>query len=280
MGTWIIAGVTFREAARKRVLWMALAAGLAFLALFGTGLYFQLRDITPRSNLFLYRQGVTALLMVGFYAVDMLAVVMTVLVSVDTLSGEMASGTIQAVATKPIARWELLLGKWLGFVAMVTVYVILMVGGITALTYVLSVHRVGGVMPHHLLRGAGLIWLECVLMLSVTFRMGASLATLTNGVLVLGLHGVAFIGGWIEQAAALLHSTRALNVGIVASLIMPSEALWRRAVFEMQSPVLSALGFSPFSVASVPSRFMMLYACLYLLAALTLAIRRFSQRDL
>jgi ABC-type transport system involved in multi-copper enzyme maturation permease subunit len=280
MGAWIMAGITFREAARKKVLWMALAAGVAFLSLFATGLYFQLKDLRPQTNLILERQGVGALLMVGLYAVDLMAVVMTVLTSVDTLSGELASGTIQAVATKPISRWELLLGKWLGFVGMVTAYVTLMVGGITGITYLLSLHSLGGVMPYHLLRGAGLIWLECVLMLSLTFRMGASFSTLTNGVVVLGLHGIAFIGGWIEQAAALTHSPRALNVGITASLIMPSEALWRRAAFEMQSPILNALGFSPFSAASVPSEYMILYACLYLTLALALAVRRFSQRDL
>ena len=219
--------------------------------------------------------------MVGFYAVDLMAVVMTVLTSVDTLSGELASSTIQAEGlTKPISRWELLLGKWMGFVGMVTVYVALMVGGITAVTYLMSLHPVGGVLPHHLLRGATLIWLECILMLSLTFRMGASFSTMTNGVVVLGLHGIAFIGGWIEQAAALTHSPRALNVGIAASLIMPSEALWRRAVFEMQSPIVSTLGFTPFSAISVPSKFMVLYACLYLAFALALAVRRFSKRDL
>jgi len=280
MGAWIMAGITFREAARKRVLWMALAAGAGFLGLFATGLYFQLKDLSPRTNLLLEREGVGALLMVGLYAVDVMAVVMTVLTSVDTLSGELASGTIQAVATKPIPRWQLLLGKWMGFVGMITVYVALMVGGITVVTYFMSLHAVGGVLPHHLLRGIALIWLECILLLSLTFRMGASFSTLTNGVVVLGLHGIAFIGGWIEQAAALMHSPRALNVGIGASLIMPSEALWRRAVFEMQSPIVSTLNFSPFSAISVPSKFMILYACLYLAAALALAVRRFSRRDL
>ena len=44
MGIWIMAGVTFREAARKKMLWMALAAGCAFLILFGTGLHFQAKD--------------------------------------------------------------------------------------------------------------------------------------------------------------------------------------------------------------------------------------------
>ncbi len=280
MGAWIMAGVTFREAGRKKVLWMALLAGSAFLALFGTGLYFQLKDFASRTNPLLARQGVDALLMVGLYAVDLMAVVMTVLTSVDTLSGEIDSGTIHAVATKPITRSQLLLGKWLGFVGMLTVYVALMVGGITALTYLLSLRLLGGVAPHHLLRGISLIWLECVLLLSLTFLFGTSFSTLTNGVLALGMHGVAFIGGWIEQAGALTHSPRAVNVGIAASILMPSESLWRRAAFEMQSPVVGALGFSPFSNASVPSGVMVAYGGVYLVAALGLALRRFGQRDL
>ena len=280
MGAWIMAGVTFREAARKKVLWMALFAGVGFLALFGTGLHYQVKDIGPKVNLVLERQGVGAILMIGLYAVDVLAVVMTVLVSVDTLSGELASGTIHAVATKPIRRWELLLGKWLGFVGMVTIYVALMVGGVTGVTYWQSHHALGGVLPHHLMRGAALIWLECMLMLCLMFRVGTSFSTLTNGVIALGLHGIAFVGGWIEQAAALTNSPRALKVGVLASLIMPSEALWRRAAYEMQSPVLNALGFSPFSAISVPSGFMVLYAGLYMTVALALAVRRFSKRDL
>ena len=280
MGAWIMAGVTFREAARKKVLWMALLAGSAFLALFGTGLHFQLKDFASRTNPLLARQGVDALLMVGLYAVDLLAVVMTVLTSVDTLSGEIDSGTIHAVATKAITRSELLVGKWVGFVGMLTLYVVLMVGGITTLTYLMSLHFLGGVAAHHLLRGISLIWLECVLVLSVTFMFGTSFSTLTNGVLALGMHGIAFIGGWIEQAGALTQSPRAVNVGIAASLLMPSESLWRRAAFEMQSPVVGAVGFSPFSNASVPSGAMVGYAGVYLAVVLALALRRFGRRDL
>ena len=280
MGAWIVAGVTFREAARKKLLWMALLAGSAFLALFGTGLHFQLKDFASRTSPLIARQGVDALLMVGLYAVDLMAAVMTVLTSVDTLSGEIDSGTIQAVATKAITRSQLLLGKWLGFIGMLTLYVALMVGGITTLTYLMSLRSLGGVAPHHLLRGMSLIWLECVLLLTVTFMFGTSLSTLTNGVLALGMHGLAFIGGWIEQAGALTHSPRAVNVGIAASVLMPSESLWRRAAFEMQSPLVGAVGFSPFSNASVPSVAMVAYAGVYVAVALGLALRCFGRRDL
>ena len=91
---------------------------------------------------------------------------------------------------------------------------------------------------------------------------------------------LAFMGGWIEQVGAELHSPRAVTVGVVASIIMPSESLWRRAAYEMQSPLVGALGFSPFSSASTPSVAMVGYAAVYLAMALALAIRRFGQRDL
>jgi ABC-type transport system involved in multi-copper enzyme maturation permease subunit len=274
MGAWTMASITFREAARKRFLWIALVAGFAFLLLFGTGLHFQVKSLA-RTNLLLRRQVLNGMLMVGLYAADLLTVVMTVLISVDTLSGEIASGTIHAIATKPIRRSEILLGKWLGFVGMLAIYAAIMVGGVSGVTYILS-----GATPRHLLLGSGLILLESILLLNLTFLCGTTFSTLTNGVLVLGLHGLAFLGGWIEQAGALAHSPRAMDVGVIASLIMPSESFWRRAAFEMQSHLIGAIGLSPFSNASVPSRAMMVYAALYLIIALLGALHCFRQKDL
>jgi hypothetical protein len=117
-------------------------------------------------------------------------------------------------------------------------------------------------------------------LLSVTFAFASYFSTLTSGVLALGLQGLAFLGGWIEQFGALAQTQSAVNVGVVASLLMPSEALWRRAAFEMQSPLASSMRISPFSTLSVPSIAMVVYAAIYLAIALIVAIRRFSQRDL
>jgi hypothetical protein len=130
----------------------------------------------------------------------------------------------------------------------------------------------------------GLLWLNSLLLLSVSILGGSALSTLANGVMVFGLFGISFIGGWIEQIGTFLNnpsaSRTAINIGIITSLIMPSEALWRRAAHELQSPLVSALGFSPFGLRSVPSVFMVIYAVLYLTAAFVLAVRLFHQRDL
>ncbi len=71
-----------------------------------------------------------------------------------------------------------------------------------------------------------------------------------------------------------------MNVGVLASIVMPSEALWRRAAFEIQSPVVNALGFSPFGAGATPSLVMVGYAVVYTVAALGLALRLFGKRDL
>lgn len=271
-----MAGVTFREAARKKLLWIALAAGLAFLTLFATALHYQLQAFAERRpNPIVQREVLSTQLVVGLYAITMLSVLMTVVTSADTLSGEISSGTIQAVATKPVPRWHLLVGKWLGFAAMLTVFLVILVGGINALTY-----SMGGVVARHLLVGLALIWLEGLLLLSLTFLFGTYFSTVTTGVMVLGLHGLAFIGGWIEQMGALTQTQKAVNVGIFASILMPSEAMWRRAAYEMQSPLASASRFSPFGTFSVPSWTMVAYAAAYLLIVLLLAIRRFTRLDL
>jgi Cu-processing system permease protein len=276
MGAWIMAGVTFREAARKKILLTAFLAGSAFLALFGTGMHFQINAFTRHAvPPFVRYQLQAGMLQVGFYAVDLLAVVMTILTSIDALSGEIASGTIQAIATKPISRWQVLMGKWTGFAGMVAAYVAAMFGGVAAVGYF-----IGGVLPRHALSGALLVFLECLLLLAVTFACGTRFSTLTNGVIVLGLHGLAFIGGWIEQIGAMTDSPRLVTIGVVSSLVMPSESVWRRASFEMQSSFTRSLQFTPFSNVSAPSGRMVGYAVVYLFVALPVAIYHFHQRDL
>jgi ABC-type transport system involved in multi-copper enzyme maturation permease subunit len=255
---------------------MALLAGIAFLILFATALHFQISSFQERAVPAMFRRNAFSnILMMGLYAIDLLVVVMTVLTSVDTLSGEIASGTIQAVATKPVRRYELLLGKWLGFTGMLTLYIVIMAGGINLVTYAMT-----GVSVRHMMEGFVLIWMESLLLLSITFFFGTTFSTLTAGVLALGLHGLAFLGGWIEQAGALTNTPKAVLVGIVASVFMPSESLWRRAAFEMQPPLNTALNVTPFSGASVPSGLMVGYAAVYTILFLLLAMRRLERRDL
>ena len=74
--------------------------------------------------------------------------------------------------------------------------------------------------------------------------------------------------------------TPADYIGIAASLIYTGEALWRRAAFEMQPPVMRVLGACPFAPLSAPNGVMVGYAIFDLAAALFIAVRAFNRRDL
>jgi Cu-processing system permease protein len=279
MSTWVIARLTFREASRRKILLTALLLGLVFLIVYGLGFYILRKNYETNVQVVstvVLSEMANFILMAGLYAVNFLAIMMTVLTSVDTISGEISSGTIHTLVSKPLRRSEVFLGKWIGYALLITSYLILMVGGVLLAVYVIARYS-----PPNLLAGVVLIWINSLLLLSVSMLGGTMLSTLANGVLVFGLYGIAFMGGWVEQVGAILKNSTAITVGIVSSLIIPSEALWRRAAYEMQSPLSGALGgLTPFSSVSVPSTAMVVYALIYTGVILVWALRNFTRRDL
>ncbi len=268
--TWL----TFHEARRRRMVLAALVMGLAFLLLFALGFWLinreMIRENTPQLAL---EQFHSFLLVAGLYVVHFLTIMLAIFSSVDTISGEIASHTIHALVTKPVRRWQVLLGKWLGYAVMLVLYLGLLGGGL-----MLAVWLLVRFVPPNPVQGLLLLMGEALVLLSLSLLCGTRLSTLTNGVALFMLYGVAFIGAWVEQIGALLQSSAAVRVGIVTSLVLPVEALWRRAAYLMQPPLTRGIP-TPFTTASVPSPAMVVYAALYALAALLLAMRVFGRRD-
>ncbi len=275
-----IAALTIREANRKKIVWAAIALGALFILVYALGFYFVRQDIertvgTSGMGVLTIHQIFNFLLLAGLYTINFMVIVLSVLVSVDTLSGEITSGTIQSLAVKPIHRWQIVVGKWIGFALMITAYLLLLAGGI-----MLYVRLTTGYSPANPIQGILLIWLNAMLFLSLSLWGGSWLSTMANGVVAVGLFGIAFIGGWVEHFGSFTGNQTAINIGIITSLIFPSEALWRKAAALMESPLVARLGVSPFTTQSVPSPLMTAYAAIFSTALLFLAIRQFSKRDL
>jgi Cu-processing system permease protein len=278
MKIFILAQLTFREAARRKIALTALILGGAFLVVYNLALFFlRGQEFALPSELLARKSILSLLLMMGLYAANFMTGVMSALVAADSLAGEIGSGAIQTVASKPIRRAEIVLGKWLGFAGLLAIYLLLLAGGL-----MLSMGVQEGFFLPNPLVGLALMYLEALLVMSVTLAFSSRLSTLATGAAVFGMYGLAFLGGWIEQIGALLKSQEAVNIGILSSLLMPSEALWRRAAHEMTPSLLLALGsVNPFGGgSSVPSPMMLLYAVLFALGAVGVALRWFGRRDL
>jgi len=277
--TFIIARLTFREAVRRRIVLTALILGASFLIIFSIGIHLvagQISQVSARGYASIAQsEGINFLLLAGLYTITFLSVAMGALISADTLAGEINSGTIQSVVTKPVRRADVVLGKWLGFAGLLAIYILLMAGGV-----VISVKLQANYMAPNLIRGFGLIYLESLTMMTVALMLSSRFSALATGGAVFGLYGLAFIGGWVEQFGSFIQSQTTVYIGIISSLIFPCEAIWRRAAYEMQSPLSGVLGMSPFSAISVPSALMIVYAIIYALVALALTFSIFSHRDL
>ncbi|MBN8655582.1 MAG: ABC transporter permease subunit [Anaerolineae bacterium] len=279
---WTLARLTLREAIRRRIVLTGIILGLVFLTFFSVGFHFVYISASAEAptssetvtNL-MKNEFVNMIMLAGLYAVTFLSAAMGALLGADTLSGEIISGTIQTIVAKPIHRRDVVLGKWLGFAILLAGYAVLMSGGT-----VLMVRLITGFTPHNILPGVTLIYLEAVLIMTISLACSSFLSGLATGGVVFGLYGLSFIGGWVEQIGSVLQNEIAVQVGIVTSLLIPSESLWRRAAFEMQSPISAAIGMSPFGTISVPSPLMIGYAILYLILALMVAISTFNHRDL
>ncbi len=276
---WTLARMTFREAIRRRIVLTGLVLGVCFLVIFSIGFHMISTEVIAEEGGLASRviriESSNALMLMGLYAVTFLSVAMGALLGADTLAGEISSGTIQTLASKPVRRSDIVLGKWLGFAELLALYSVFMSGGT-----VLSVFVQSGYLPANLLTGVLLIYFESVLIMTVALFFSSFLPGLATGGVVFGLYGLAFIGGWIEQIGALLHNPTAVKVGIITSLIIPSEALWRRATYEMQTPLVGAMEFSPFGTVSAPSTAMVVYAGVYLALTLWAAISMFEKRDI
>ncbi|MEZ5366301.1 MAG: ABC transporter permease subunit [Bryobacterales bacterium] len=269
----VIFGMTLREASRRRILSMGVLIGLAMLLLFGVALYFISRETPP--NAIIAKELSKMFLVIGMYPFNMLVAMVAVFGSADTLAGEIRSGVVQTMASKPIHRGQIVLGKWLAYAALLGGYLLLLTGGQTAVVYALR-----GFYPPRFPAAFGFMWLEALLLLSVTMWASSRLSTLAAGVVAIGLHGLAFLGGWIEEIGHVAGNNSAEMVGVVASVVFPSEALWRRAAYELQQPIVVSVIGTPFGARVVPSDWMAVYAALYAAFALAMAVRSFSRRDL
>ena|SRR5437870_11137511 len=269
--------LTIHEARRRKILLATMLFGLAFLALFATGFYFINRNLQAEQAMSAVQRRLvlSSFVMAGFYAVNFLVIMTAVLVPVDTLSGEIGSGVIQTIATKPVRRSEIVLGKWLGFWTILMTYLALMTGGLLLIARI-----IGRYTPPNAGIWLPLMGLEGTLLLTLSIAGGTRLSTIANGVTVFGLYGLAFIGGWMEQIGTLVGNSTTRYLGIVASLLVPSESLWQLAAYHMQPPLMRDLHLTPFSPASVPSGNMVLWAAGYTAIALGIALWQFRARNL
>jgi Cu-processing system permease protein len=268
--------LTLVEARRRRIVLAGAVCALAFLLVFAIAVVFAYREMAADPKVsFVERQGtLTAIMLAGFMAANFLSVIFAILLPVDTLSGEIDSGVMQTLASKPIDRAQIVLGKWAGHLLLALAYVLSLSGGI-----LLVIRLVGGLAPRGASVALPLLMLEIMLSLTVSIAGGARFSTVTNAITSVGVYGVSFIGGFVEQIGGFAGIASMRTIGVLVSLVSPADSMWRLAAHHMEPEVMRSTGMLALG-ASVPSALMVWWAAGFTLLALLYAIRAFSRRAL
>lgn len=284
MITLLIARLTFQEAFRRKMIVAVLLLSATFLVLYGIGFQLLIDDFVTFNRerggvpgrVLPYEVQASAMVMLGLYTVNFLAGIMTIFAAVGSVSSEIESGTLHAIVSKPLARWEIIAGKYLGFLIMIAIYISLMVGGV-----ILVSRAIGEYSPPNVLHGAALIVLVSTILLSLTMLGSTVFSTMANGVVVFMLYGMALTGGLVEQIGNSLDNETMVRIGVGTSILLPSDVMWKLASYVVQPAMaVNLVGPNPFGTAKPPSDFAVQYAVVYCLVLVAASMLVFRQRDI
>jgi Cu-processing system permease protein len=298
----VVARWTVLEARRRRLLLAGALLSVAFVALFVLGFYL-LYHTQQRELLEAQAQGAgpaaalnareellamsTILVILGLYGVQFLAALLGLFLGVASVSPEIDSGALHAVLARPLSRLQYLMGRFLALAGLLTTYVVVMSGAL-----LLTARIVAGYRPGDVTRVVGLMVLQVLILLAVSLLGSAVLPTLANGVVMLVLFGLAWLGGIIGFVGTIPPGNELLaNLGTAVSLLLPADAVWRGASYHVLPPsFLVASSFAsgggddvvgiPFGSTTPMAPAMLAWALAYPVACLTLAVAAFRRRDL
>jgi ABC-type transport system involved in multi-copper enzyme maturation permease subunit len=131
--------------------------------------------------------------------------------------------------------------------------------------------------------------LEVLVLLAVSLLGSCVLPTLTNGVIMLALFGLAWLGGIVGFIGTIPPGNELMaNLGTAVGLLLPADAVWRGASFHvLPSSLLVATSVAdsgglqlPFGSTTPIAPALLAWAVAYPTLCLGLAVASFRRRDL
>jgi ABC-type transport system involved in multi-copper enzyme maturation permease subunit len=205
-----------------------------------------------------------------------------VFIASPQISGEVESGTALAILSRPIGRLEYVSGKWIGLAALVAVYA----GGAAAIELGV-VNAVVGYIPPEPLAFIAFVIAEGLVIMTFALLLSTRLSGMVGGVIALVLFGLGWIGGIVGGIGAAFDNVGITHVGTATKLILPTDGLWRGAVYALEPQSLVATGAqagpaaaaNPFYAAAAAPLSFELYVVGWVAVVLALAVVSFQTRE-
>lgn len=275
-------GLIGKELLRKRVFLMTILLTVLFLGFYLYGL----NEIanSHNSDWLVANAGQAAVMFIGLFFSQMVVAFFVLFSSMGAIAGEAEAGILYAIMSRPIPRWRIFLGKWIGFAVWYLLFAGILFWAVVGSANYFFILPISGIA---FVKAFLLFELIPLLLLSLSMLGSAYLPMLGNGVLGALLYGLGLFGGMLENAAGHSSSTTGIeNFGLVTSLLSPTNSIFQRMIYELLGgfnlPIdVNAASLSGlFSGQSAPSTAFIVYSLAYLIVLLAWGMIRFSRKDI
>ena len=205
MKTIVLAQNTFREGLRDRILLAVLVFGLLVLA---SGFVIGPLSLGEQTRI---TQDV------GLAAISALCFLIAVLIGTGIVFKEIERKTIYTVFSKPIAGWELILGKFLGLSAIVGMLTVGMSAVLLVVNLIISHQFHPGILIAVLL-----IWMELILLIALSILMSTLCSPVLGAVFTLILYVIGHTSGDLKELAVRFGSPSAEVISKVMYYALPN----------------------------------------------------------
>jgi ABC-type transport system involved in multi-copper enzyme maturation permease subunit len=282
----VIARLTVQESSRRRLL-LALVILTLIVVGFSAWGFNKITTVTNSQGQTLPPDQVAVvtsqLLIVVVFMFSGVLALSAAVVAGPLISGEVESGLLLAMLARPVRRSEVVIGKWLGLAVLVAIYA----AGAGSLE-VAAVDWATGYLPPHPVDLIGYVAAEGLVLLSLGLLLSTRLSGITAGVIALVGWLIAWIAGVVGDIGTGLHNPALQNVGIVSHILLPSDGLWRGAIFAMEPDTLiaamRALGnfgrANPFAAIDPPPLEFLAWVAVWFTGMLLLSVWSFRTREI
>lgn len=275
-----ITAITLKEIARKRMILLIAAGTIIFLIIYGiiSGLS---RSALQNGTFFMKSSVYISAL--GLYFSYLITIFMAIMASVGTVSTEIESGILHSIISRPIKRYEYILGKYFGLSIMIAIYSVFLYTSVFLLSFLLNASSVQNIGFDRFLLGLLLFILQPIAILSLCIYGSVTFRTLNSGIFAIFIYILGLLSGVMEQAGILLNNNVLNQWGIAASLISPFDVIYRKIVWEiyhgigLTNPIMPGAVLTP---GTLPSNWMLAYIAVYSFVFLYLAVKKFNKKNL
>jgi len=279
-----VALATFKEVIRKKIIILIGLITIFYIIMLSLITHFGFDGLKAGNadNDALLTKASALISLFGFYFSSMLVALLTIMASLGSISSEIENGSIHSIITKPISRSHYVISKYMGLAALAVAYSTFLYVTVVFINFIVGVPPLNSPDIPVLLKGLALFVLEPLAILSLCIYGSISFKTLNNGILVIAIYIIGTVGSMMEQIGALLKADGLVQWGIVISLVSPFDTVYRKMVDTIYSNTdISLLFSSPLFISSnTPSKWMILYVCIFLVSMLALSVRKFNKKDI